>query len=70
MATQAGKTHPSGSEIVQAVVPRELAEELRQAARMERRSMSAVLRNALEDALGRNPQPDPLIEQSQRLSSY
>lgn len=36
---------------IQAVVPRDLAAELRARAAIERRSLSAVVRNAIEDAL-------------------
>jgi hypothetical protein len=44
-----------GRVIVQSVLPPALAERLKAQAELERRSVSATIRNFLEDQLGRSP---------------
>ena len=51
MATEAKE---SGRVIVQSVLPPALAERLKAQAELERRSISAVVRNAVEDQLRRD----------------
>ena len=54
----ATKTNRPGT-IVQAVVPPALADQLRSRARDERRSVSQVIRLAIEDAMRRRGEDDP-----------
>jgi hypothetical protein len=48
----------NGAVTVQAVVSLDLAEQLRAQAELERRSISATIRNALEDQLRRRSKPE------------
>ena len=49
------ETKERGRVIVQSVLPPALAERLKAQAELERRSVSATIRNFLEDSLGRRP---------------